>query len=90
MTLHFNIRIIRQGDRYGVHDALVHAETKPMVEFFDPRFPQTPHGQFVARYFVETILQAGDGALMLQGDVPAWTVSAPQMAAIRETLRGAR
>jgi len=80
----FNVRIVREGDRYGLHDCLTH-NGAPMVEFYDAS--QDPakfgeRGQFVSRYYVDT-LTGRDGfgrdirnghALALDGGVEAWTL----------------
>ena len=80
----FNVRIVREGDRYGLDDCLTH-NGAPMVEFYDAS--QDPakfgeRGQFVSRYYVDT-LTGRDGfgrdirnghALNLHGGVEAWTL----------------
>lgn len=88
----FNVRIVRAGDRYGRDNCLTHDEDKPLVEFYDTRYPHTEFGQFVSRYYVETILGTdrwgrGEGGLMLDGGVPSWTVSAEDIDIVREYLR---
>lgn len=87
----FNVRIVNKGEKYGRDFCLTHDGDKPMVEFYDARYPHTEFGQFVSRYYVETIL--GDGnkktGLNLDGGVPEWTVSAEDMATVRSFLKGA-
>lgn len=90
MTIHFNIRIIAKGDKYGLNNVMTHEDKHdmgPMVEFYDPRFQHTPNGQFVSRYYVSTILAVDHGGLCLDGSVPAWNVNAAQMDEVRATLR---
>lgn len=95
----FNVRILRDGDRYGLNDCLVvgsEASVKleghgPFVEFYDSRYPHTPIGQFVSRYGVDTILGTdgygtGRGGLDLMGYVPAWKIDAAAMAVVRTWL----
>lgn len=59
---HFNVRIVRIGDRYGRDDCLTHGEDKddnsPLVEFYDLSHTAKfgPRGQFVSRYYVSTLL----------------------------------
>ena len=60
-----------------------------MVEFYDSRYyPQVhaPYGQFVARYYITTILSrdkqgyfTDPEGFILDGGVPAWQVSAEDM-----------
>ena len=84
----FNVRIVRTGDAYGLNDCLTN-DGAPLVEFYDNRHMHTSRGQFVSRYFVFTILERADGlGLMLDGGVPAWTVSADDMRIVGAYLRG--
>ena len=88
----FNVRILRKGDKYGRDFCLTHDEDKPLVEFYDGRYPHCEYGQFVTRYYVSTILGTdkwgrGAGGLILDGGIPAWTVSAEDMDTVREYLR---
>lgn len=73
-------------------------DKKPIVEFYDmttidPKF--CPNGQFTGgQYYVDTILGKDDYGsgkyplgLSLQGDCPAWTVSAKEMKTVIAYLR---
>jgi hypothetical protein len=88
----FNVRVVNKGDKYG-RDFCITNEGKPLVEFYDARYPHTEFGQFVSRYFVETIL-GDDGygpkatGLSLDGGIPEWTVSASDMVTVRNFLKG--
>lgn len=82
----FNVRIVNKGDKYGLNDCLVNDE-KPMVEFYDTRYPHTQYGQFVSRYYVETILDGSECGLCLDGGEPSWTVSAEDMKTVRSFLK---
>jgi hypothetical protein len=57
-----------------------------LVAFYDTRYEHTPLGQFVSRYYVDTILK-GTAGLCLDGGVPEWTISAAGMARVREHLQ---
>jgi hypothetical protein len=88
----FNVRVINKGEKYGLNFCLTHNQDKPLVEFYDARYPHTEYGQFVSRYYVETIL--GDdgygpksGGLSLDGGIPEWTVSAKDMDIVRNFLK---
>jgi hypothetical protein len=88
----FNVRVVNKGDKYGLNLCLTHEEDKPLVEFYDARYPHTEFGQFVSRYYVETILgDDGDGpkncGLNLDGGIPDWTVSAKDMDTVRGWLK---
>jgi hypothetical protein len=90
----FNVRVVNKGDKYGRDFVLTHKEDKPLVEFYDSRYPHTEFGQFVSRYYVETILGndrwgSGEGALILDGgNRDQWTVSEKDMDTVREFLKG--
>jgi hypothetical protein len=77
----FYVRIVLDGDGYGVN--LTHTG-KPMVEFYDTRHGDG-RGQFVQRYYIETLL-AREGGLMLVGGVPEWSLSGEDMRKVREYL----
>lgn len=48
------VRLVKQGDRYGLNNCVTHNETEPMIEFYDPR-------HFVRRYYLSTILEIEPG-----------------------------
>lgn len=86
-TLTWAIRLVQFGDNYGQRDKLIHDNVDPMVEFFDTRFPHTPLGQFVSRYYLSTLLERQDNVgLCLDGGVPSWSVSAVAMAEVYQWL----
>jgi hypothetical protein len=74
----FFIRVVMKGDRYGLKDCLIHTENNPMIEFYDYTFSNHDHfgprGQFVSRYYAETIAAIKDRGLTLQGYEPLWTI----------------
>ena len=73
----FRARLVKQGDRYGLNDCLTHDSPRPMIEFYDARYPHTPHGQFVSRYYLDTLTDHPfEHGLDLQGDVADWTIDA--------------
>lgn len=87
----WNVRLVRQGGRYGRQDCLTHRDDEPLVEFYDARQDATkfgPRGQFVSRYNATTILcfAAGRG-LALDFGVPAWTVTPEEMAQVQTWVR---
>lgn len=88
---HFNVRILRKGEKYGLENCLTHKERKPLVEFYDYRHrddKEWKRGQFVSRYYAETILKHDlNFGLSLDGGVPEWTVSAESMRDILAWLR---
>jgi hypothetical protein len=89
----FNVRVVNKGEKYGLNFCLTHKQEKPLVEFYDARYPHTEFGQFVSRYYVETILGedgygSKEGGLSLHGGIPEWTVSAKDMDIVRNFLKG--
>ena len=89
----FNVRVVTKGEKYGLNFCLTHNGDKPLVEFYDARYPHTEFGQFVSRYYVSTILGtdgfgSAEGGLSLDGGVPEWTVSANDMETVRNFLEG--
>lgn len=83
----FRARFIPLGDRYGVSCCLKNKE-KPMVEIYDTRFNFTQHGQFIARYFVDTVLEHNDNTgLILLGNEPEWVLNPLNMKHLKLWLR---
>lgn len=76
----FNVRILREGDKYGLNHCLTHETSKPLVEFYDTRYPHTEFGQFVTRYNMDTLLNMPSNVgLDLAGDVSDWKINASAM-----------
>jgi hypothetical protein len=84
----FTVKLVRQGEAYGLLKQLTHNHPDPMVEFYDQRHAGPdfdPEGQFVSRYYLRTLrgLPGGYGhdirytGLCLQGDIPAWNIDQP-------------
>ena len=87
----FTVIVVTQGDQYGLNDCLTHDKPDPMVEFYDTKFAGkdgfAPHGQFVSRYNLTTMLGVdgyGSGpttGLMLHGASSGWYVDVDQLRA---------
>jgi hypothetical protein len=76
----FNVRIVQQGDKYGLNNCLTHEQKEPLVEFYDTRYPHTEFGQFVSRYNMTTLLSRKlDIGLDLDGGIPDWKIDAESM-----------
>ena len=91
--IHFNTKIIRTGEQYGLNDCLVN-EGEAMVEFYDSRFTGegfSPIGQFVTRYNISSLLADGDTlsarGLNLDAGIDSWSVDPKQMSEIIKSLR---
>lgn len=88
---HFNVRILRKGEKYGLEDCLTHEGNRPLVEFYDYRHRNDAdwkRGQFVSSYYADTLLEHDPNfGLALYGASPAWTVSAESMREILEWIR---
>ena len=88
----FAIRLVKKGDRYGLHGCLTHDIDEPLVEFYDTRYDHNSDwleeftGQFVSRYYAETMLKH-TGGLCLHGGISDWQVSAGNMAQIKNWLK---
>ena len=88
-TRQFNVRVVRQGDRYGLRDCLTHDKAEPLVEFYDRTYigEEWPRGQFVSRYNLDTLLERGAGGLCLCGYIREWDLPEEAMAVVRNYLR---
>lgn len=81
------IRIIRQGEAYGLNDKLTHEGQMPMVEFFRYEQGDEDKGFFVSRYYVETLLASSTKSIQLHGRDPAFTVHEQAFADVLQWLR---
>jgi hypothetical protein len=91
---HFNVRILKQGDRYGADDCLVIEDHRILVEFFDATYENTTHGplgQFTTgRYYASTLLEHSNGdkgGILLYGAVPEWSIDGEAMDIVRAWIR---
>jgi hypothetical protein len=88
----FTVRILHEGDRYGLNDCLTHDESEPTIEFFDKTYIEgfTSLGQFVSRYYLSTLEEPkpsewlGDlsqaSGIDLHGGIDVWYVTAQNVA----------
>lgn len=89
---HFNVRILKQGDRYGRDDCLTIDDNRILVEFFDATYEGTTHGplgQFTTgRYYVETILDApsNQGLCLYGAEADTWFLDGGAMNVVRAWL----
>ena len=84
----FNIKLVNQGEQYGLNNKLTHDNKDPLVEFYDARYSHGELGQFVTRYSLSTLTEDGKkGGLNLQGGVPDWYVSEEAMNKVRDWLK---
>lgn len=73
----WTVRVVFEGDCYGLDNILIHDDPSPLVEFYDRKSTKFGKlGQFVSRYYLSTLL-ADKAALSrrgldLQMDVKAW------------------
>jgi hypothetical protein len=84
----FNVRIVRKFHRYGRGECFTHYEDEPLIEFYDARYIEGfgPLGQFVARYYAETLLERDDYGLALYGRERDWVVDAATMRKLRAKM----
>lgn len=76
----FTIRIVRNGDSYGLDDCLTHDKEQPFVEFYDLTHMHTTRGQFVSRYSADTLLLMNhDTGLDLDCGVEPWSIDGATM-----------
>lgn len=81
----FLVRIVEEKDTYGNNNCLTHDKKEPLIEFYDARYKHTPYGQFISRYYKETILEVNSG-LILDGGVPEWKIEKAQMDEVKSWL----
>jgi hypothetical protein len=94
------VRLVFYGDRYGldnklVHDKILDGKKDVLVEFYDTRFLHDNIGQFVSRYYAETLLtgelrQPGRGLCLDGGHPTEWSISAKTLPQILVWVRAQR
>jgi hypothetical protein len=87
----FRVVIIEHGDKYGLNDSITHDSDEPLVEFYDTRYKHTEYGQFVSRYYLDTLLEKPSGqGLMLHGGVSDWVIDGNAMQVVTNWLLNER
>ena len=84
------IRIVKKGDPYGKDGCLIN-KGSPMIEFYDRRYnidkwlnPDI-EGQFIARYYVSSFLEAKSIFLDLDTGISSWKLS--EVKAVQEWVK---
>jgi hypothetical protein len=76
------VLLIPAGEPYPNHPGVEPAK-EDLVEFYDGRYPHTPDGQFISRYYSSTLLNSHTGVptggLDLMGYEPAWKIDGRTM-----------
>ena len=85
----FNARAVDPGDLlyHGMsHDwsrePTAYERDHAIIEIYDSRYHYSTLGQFVSSYGAGTLATFGGRQLSLQGDIPAWTMSPEETAAL--------
>ena len=81
------VRIIRDGDKYGLNHCLTVNKNETLVEFYDTRYEHTDFGQFVSRYYVETLLARPSGGIDLDAGIASWKIYSDCYARITAWLK---
>ena len=86
----FHVKLVNQGEKYGLNHCLTHNKTDPLVEFYDARYVKgfESIGQFVSRYYLSTLMEnkGNNRGLCLDGGIPEWCVNADCMKQIYNWL----
>lgn len=81
----FAVKLLANGDRYGLDKCLTWDKDAFGVEFYDVTYAGDGFdevGQFVSRYYASTILEA-EGGLCLNGEIPDWNIDGYSMDKVR-------
>jgi len=74
----FNVVIVLENDSYGLEDCLTHDEAEPLIEFYDAEYANKGfdyRGQFIGRYYLNTLVSRAKGGLDLMGYEPKWKIT---------------
>lgn len=78
----FHVRLVEQGEKFGLERCLTHDNINPLVEFYDARYTKGFDllGQFVSRYYLSTLLRIEErGGLCLNGEILDWYIDEEAM-----------
>ena len=84
-NIDFKVRVVFEGDKYGLNNCLVHDKREPLVEFYDQK-QFKGKGQFVSRYNSSVLIDRPSNGLNLDGGVPSWSINGSNMEKITEWL----
>ena len=87
------VRLTSGDDRFRPGNTVPCGDDAPVVEFYDRRYADeagfTPYGEFIRAYCANTLLDGADAALLLNVQVPHWSIDEKTMAQVRAWLREA-
>lgn len=86
-NIEFNMRIVENGENYGLNNKLIHNKEEPLVEFYDTRFDITSLGQFVTRYGYNTLLESKNNGLDLCGGNNDWKLNNKEFKEVQDFLK---
>lgn len=87
VSIPFTVRVVFEGDRYGLNHAMTHNKSEPLIEFYDARYNHTMYGQFVSRYYLGTLMEhSADAGLFLHFGVSDWQLSKETMTDVLDWL----
>lgn len=85
----FNVRLIKQGEKWGIDRCVTHDKIDPLVEFYDARYTKiTSLGQFISSYYLSTLIitKSCREGLNLHGGEPDWYIDKQGMTEVFEWL----
>lgn len=84
----FNIRILKQGDKYGLNNCLTWKEEAMGVEIYDATHKHTEFGQFISQYYAKTLINSDSAnGIDLDGGVPAWKIDGDNWQTVIQWLK---
>lgn len=83
----FTVRLVQEGEQYGLRDCYTHDNEDPLVEFYDKRYAHTEFGQFITRYSLSTLLDNTSTGLNLYGGEPQWSIDEKDMKEVVQWLK---
>lgn len=95
----WRVHVVAPGAHYGLNNSLTHDDNRSLVEFWDMSVTKDkfPDGQFVSRYYIETLLEDKwgpgpqdlmRGGLCLDGlNADVWSVTGNEMKTVFEWLK---
>lgn len=90
----FAIRVIGKGDNYGRNRCLTLKEDNQLIEFYDVEgagkecFDEL--GQYIERYYIDTIMEIDGYGLNLSADVETWGIEGNNIEKIQQWIKKLR
>lgn len=89
-TQDFTVRVVSEGQKYGLNNCLTHDSSDPLVEFYATKSAGEAFGcfgQFCSRLSLSQLLKSGSTPWHMELSIPSWYLTADEMDSIKVSLQ---